>query len=178
MQFWPLTETSNRNPSKIKAEKNPCHRVKPFLLLTAIFSMQVFVGKVKKLKYWFLSNWVWFIQIVWMSGIGASTVRILEWERLWITGIAYRFHWSTLSLQAVEAVEASSQHCSCATPLGDRMSWFDAGQMPGNHESPSLTLYCSQLGKGEGKKIDEGLWSWDEDWEKAVKGKTSSNLEI
>lgn len=35
---------------KIKAEKNPCHRVKLFLLLV-IFSIQVFVGKVRQLKY-------------------------------------------------------------------------------------------------------------------------------
>lgn len=52
----------------MKAEKNPCCRIKLFLLLV-VFSLQVFVGKVRQLKYWFLSNWVWLIEIVSMSGI-------------------------------------------------------------------------------------------------------------
>lgn len=75
--------------------------------------------------------------------MSASTVRILGGERLSVTSISCRFHWSTLSLQVEGAVEPAA---STAAPLdGNRghVLWFDPGQMPGIHEvihSPSLVL--------------------------------------
>lgn len=38
-----------------------------------------------------------------------------------------------------------------------KVLWFDTGQTPGTHESRSLTLSCSQVGRGTGKiKLTKG----------------------